>query len=278
VDFLTLQKELYDRTEYATIDALMSAGWGSKRKLVYIIAAIFIVLTALVAFYVFFFNQAPSCMDGKQDGNETGIDCGGPCTSICSNQAHSPTVLWSRAFPVATTTDGSSLYTAAAYVQNANVGAGAKNIHYSFQLFDSNNALILERTGVTDLPPVQTIPIVETGINVGTRTVARTLFSFSEVPEWHIVPAGTLPALALSSETLASDGTRLSATITNNSLFSIKNLTAVAVVFDANNNALAASKSVVSQLASHASQNIVFTWPTVITGVSHAEITLLPSF
>src|SRR5665213_765479 len=220
----------------------MSAGWGRKRKLLYSIATIFIVLVAAVGLYVLLFNRAPSCFDGKQDGNETGIDCGGPCASICSNQAHNPTVLWSRAFPVASTTDGSSLYTATAYIQNTNVGAGAKQARYSFQLFASDNSLILERDGGTDLPPVQTIPIVETGINVGTRTVARTLFSFSDVPQWNIVPAGTLPALALSSEALAPDGTRLSATITNNSLFSIKNLTAVGVVFDANNNALAASK------------------------------------
>ncbi len=266
------------KAKCARIEALMSAGWGRKRKVLYSVAAVFVVCAMLVGFYVLFFTQAPTCFDGKQDGGETGIDCGGPCSRICSNQAHNPTVLWSRAFLVASTTDGGALYTATAYVQNANVGAGAKNVHYSFQLFDSSNTLILERTGVTDLPPVQTIPIVETGITVGTRIVARTLFSFSEVPTWNIVPAGTLPALALSNETLASDGTRLSATVTNNSLFSIKNLTAVGVLFDATNTALAASKSLVPSLPSHASKNIVFTWPAATPQVSHAEITLLPSF
>ncbi len=256
----------------------MSVGWGTQRKILYISVSVIVISVALTASYLFFFNTAPTCFDGRQDGTETGVDCGGSCARICANQAHDPIVLWSRAFPVASSTDGGTLYTAAAYVENTNVGGGAKSVQYSFQFFDANNSLILEHSGVTDLPPVQTIPIVETGIDTGKRTVARTLFSFSQTPTWNIVPAQDLPALSLADETLAPDGTRLSATVTNNSLIPVTNLTAVAVLFDAHDVAIAASKSLITSLPSHASQTVVFTWPQSAPSVTHAEITLLPSF
>ena len=30
--------------------------------------------------------EAPSCNDGKQNGNETGVDCGGPCLFKCNRE------------------------------------------------------------------------------------------------------------------------------------------------------------------------------------------------
>src|SRR3990167_18523 len=81
--------------------------------------------------------------------------------------ARAPIIVWARAFESAPQT-----YTAAAYIQNNNPGAGARQVSYSFQLFDADNALVVERGGTVDLPPVPTIPIIETGINVGYRSVA----------------------------------------------------------------------------------------------------------
>ncbi len=253
--------------------AHMAIGWGTRRKMLYSSVAIVIIGVALIISYIVFFNKPPTCFDHIQDGNETGVDCGGSCALLCPDQAYQPTVLWSRAFPVSSTT-----YTAAAYVQNTNAGAGARGVHYLFQLFDNNNNLVIEETGITDLPPVQTIPIVVPGIYVGQRSVSRVLFSFTDTPVWNKVPADTLPSLSISNETLAPNGMQLSATITNNSFQDVTNITAVAVLFDSNNTAIAASKSLIQHLAQQSAQTIVFTWPQNLSAVSRAEITLLPSF
>ncbi len=251
----------------------MAIGWGAQRKILYFSAVTIIGGLILLILYFNFFVVAPSCFDGRQNGDETGVDCGGSCTLLCSNQAHAPSVLWARAFLVA-----SSTYTVAAYVQNTNAGAGAKNVHYTFQLFDAKNSLITEQSGIIDLPPAQVIPIIETGITTGQRTVARTLFSFSDIPVWNKVPATALPALSISSENLSADGTRLSATITNNSFENVMNLTAAAVIFNTDNVAVAASKSLMKNLAQKSSQEVVFTWPNSTLNISHAEIILLPAF
>lgn len=229
-----------------------------------------VVLLALVwAVYQAFFTAAPTCFDGKQNGDELGVDCGGSCSLVCTQDTKPLAVLWSRAFEVA-----SGTYTAAAYVQSNNLTAGAKNVPYSFQLFDSSNSLIVERDGVVDILPVSVMPIIETNINTGTRSASRALFAFGATPVWH---AAQVPTLTIGNEILASDGSRLSATLSNNTLHDVVGVTVVAVLFDSAGVARAASKSVVS-VPKQSSQSVVFTWPQTMPGVARADITALPPF
>ena len=251
----------------------MALSWSDRRKYTYSGVVILILLVLAWVAYTSFFSAPPTCFDAKQDGNEQGIDCGGSCSLVCPNQAHQPSVAWARAFLTA-----SSTYTAAAYIQNANIGDGAHNVAYSFQLFDANNDLIIERDGVADLPPLQTIPIVEPNIPTGSRTVTHTLFACSALPSWYKISAGDIPQLQATDQLLSADGSRLSVTVQNNTVQDTKNVTVVGVLFDVNGVAVAASKSLIASLPHNTSQNIVFTWPFGNPGVVRAEITVLPSF
>ncbi len=236
-----------------------------------------IIILAVLAWgmWAAFLNTAPTCFDGVQNGTELGVDCDGSCALICTNTAKEPTVLWSRAFQT-----GATSYTAAAYIKNSNVGAGAKNVAYSFQLFDANNSLVLERTGTASLPPVQTVPIIETNINVGNRTVTHVQFAFTNTPPavWSKVPVGSIPTLHISQQSLNADASRLSASVVNDTLNDVKNITAAAVLFDSQGVARAASKSLVTVVPAHGAASLVFTWPGGIPDIVRAEITLLPSF
>jgi hypothetical protein len=251
----------------------MAFSWSTRRQFLYY--AVVLVLAAIFVFVVWqtFFTNPATCSDGLRNSKETGVDCGGSCALVCQDEARAPTVLWARAFETGPTT-----YTAAAYVENQNRGAGAKRVAYTFQIFDDKNLLVVEREGVIDLPPIQTVPIVETNIDVGNRTVVRTLFAFATVPVWNKIPASALPQLRLAEQNLAADGTRLSAMGVNDSLQDAENLVIVAVVFDTNGVARAASKTIVNKVGRKSSAPIIFTWPTGFEGVSRAEITILPSF
>lgn len=240
--------------------------WSGRRKALYTSVAGVITLMVLLFVYTSFFTAPPLCTDGKQNGTETGIDCGGTCAQVCAGAARAPVALWARSFEQAPQT-----YTAAAYIQNNNVGSGARQVAYTFQLFDSENKLVVDRTGVADLPPVPIIPIIEPGINVGNRTVTRTLFSFSSEPQW--VRSGALPKLTISEQQLAQDGSRLSATLSNGSFGDVRT-TVAAVLFDADGVARAASKSSVV-VPARGSLPVIFTWSPV-EGVARAEITVLP--
>ncbi|MBY0294345.1 hypothetical protein K2Q08_03375 [Patescibacteria group bacterium] len=243
-----------------------------------------IIAIALICWaYISFFYRAPTCTDGIKNGGEMGVDCGGACSLLCQDQTREPSVAWTRSFltlPAASSTseNGSNIYTAAAYIQNTNLGAGARNVAYTFQLFDAKNQLIVERSGVTSLPPLPVIPIIETNISAGTRTIARTLFAFSALPAWRSISPDSLPPVGVSHQVLASDGSRLSLTLDNNTVEDVSNISVAAVLFDASGVALAASKSVIGSIPRKTSQPVTFTWPGGVPDVVRAEITVLPSF
>jgi len=251
----------------------MALSWSSRRQtLYYAVAAVVVIILALVAWKVFF-THTPNCFDGVQNGTELGIDCGGACALVCPDDARAPIVLWARAFETA-----SSTYTAAAYIQNQNTDAGARQAKYSFQLFDDQNILVAEHDGVMDLPPVRTIPVIDPNINVGNRTVARALFSFSELPSWYTVGSGDIVPLRVVEGNPAADWSRLPVTIVNDSIDDAHDVTVDAVLFDAGGVARAASKSILKSVAHKSSQDVVFTWPGGVAGIVKAEVVVLPSF
>ncbi len=247
--------------------------WSLRRKLLYSSVVLLVSLLVVVFIWLEFFTVAPTCFDGKQNGAETGVDCGGTCSLVCSSEAHAPVVLWARAFA-----NGTQTYTAEAYVQNNNGETGAHGVHYSFLLFDANNKLVVEKDGVMDIPPVQTIPVIEPSIDVGNRTVERALFSFNDVPVWERVPHGSVPQIRIVGQTLTPDGTRLDATIENDSLTPQSGMAVIATLFDSQGVARAASKSILPTLVSKATDDVVFTWPQGVKDIVRAEISVLPPF
>jgi hypothetical protein len=61
--------------------------WSKKRQTFYIVTAMvfFILVVGLPVFFATY--KPPSCSDGKQNQNEKGVDCGGPCSVLCKASA-----------------------------------------------------------------------------------------------------------------------------------------------------------------------------------------------
>lgn len=251
----------------------MSLSWSARRKLLYYAVGLFL---ATILFFVLgqaLLSRQPSCFDGAQNGLETDVDCGGACAKLCLAEARSPNVLWARAVESSPQT-----YTAIAYVENRTQGAAARQVPYTFRLFDSNNELVLEREGLADLPPVAVVPVILPNIDVGTRVVARALFTFTSEPQWERVPVEALPQVRIVEQSLAADGARLSATISNEGFDDVRSLRVAGVVFDAQGVARAASLITIPRIPAKASEPAVFTWSSPVPDVARAEITILPSF
>ena len=106
--------------------------------------------------------------------------------------------------------------------------------------------------------------IFEAGIRTGTRVPTRTTFEFNESPTWiqnsaeYKEPSIVADSIVLNSN-LASP--RMDATVHNLSLETIQTLGVVAVVYDAEDNAIAASRTVVEGLSAQNSAQVSFTWP-----------------
>ncbi len=231
--------------------------WSARRKTIYLGLG-FLILLIFVAIPTFLLvHKVPTCFDGKQNGDETGVDCGGSCQILCSFEALDPTILWSRAFRV---TD--SVYSAVAYIENPNINSETMAT-YAFSLFDANNVLIATKKGVTFVPKNKTLAIFEPNIATGLKVPARVSFEFIQEFEWRKTDQPA-PPLVVTQNILSRENTspRVDADIQNRSLKPIERIELVALVYNDQGNAIAASRTFVDRLEADQSAHVTFTWPT----------------
>ena len=244
--------------------------WALRRQIFYVV--VLILFFSIIGFLIISpkLYQAPSCTDNKQNGDEAGVDCGGSCLNACSDQVDAISVLWSRAFQVVP-----GRFNAVTYLVNHNKNEAIEKISYRFRFADANNVYIGKREGSTFIPPGGNFAVFEPGIDIGNSVPVYVTFEFTETPQWLQVSQEKINQLKvlvsniqLSGETTAP---RMSATIKNNSLFTIPNVGVVAILYDAEGNALSASRTYLDQLNPLQTMDLNFTWPEPLSGAVVAK-------
>lgn len=231
--------------------------WAARRQAIYLLGTV-MVLGLLVGLPVFFyFYEKPTCFDGIHNSTEEGVDCGGPCEKVCSFQAVDPIVHWKQRFQVLP-----GVYTVVALVENANDSYESVSVPYVFRLYDSANVFIAERRGRVHLTPHTVIPIFETGIATGERVPARVEFLFEETVSW-ARSSFSVPDVPVISRRLDEvQGTpRLFVTLRNNTLETFSRIPVVVVLYDAQETAIHASRTVAARIPASGDTELVFTWP-----------------
>lgn len=230
--------------------------WATKKKALYFtVFVLFVVFVlALPSFVVLY--KSPTCSDGKQNGGEQGIDCGGQCQRLCASDNLDPLIVWTRSFQV-----GGSVYAAVAQVENPNLTSSIVSANYIFRLYDAANTLIVEQKGTTFIPPKKIFYVFEGGLLTGNRKVARTTFEFDSPLTWQTNKTKE-PDLVISNQTLTGVDTKphLEASVKNPGLFAVSNIEVVAVIYNAEGNSMAASRTLIDSLNPGAETQIIFTW------------------
>jgi len=233
---------------------LMSV-WSAKRRMFYfagvtLFALLFIGLPIFLLIY-----RAPTCTDGKRNQGEAGIDCGGPCRAVCASAAIEPIVWWQRFFQISP-----GVYNAVARVENPNVDSAVTRAKYIFRLYDKANVVIASREGETNIPPRQIFYIFEGGLATGERLSVKATFEFLSPLNWTVKEA-TMP-LSITGQILSKASTtpRLDGILRNSGADDLVNVEVVAVLFDADGNAVNASKTIVDVVRSEAVAPFFFTW------------------
>jgi len=239
--------------------------WASHRQFKYFsILVIFVVLIIFAFVYPMIFKK-PTCFDNKQNGTETGVDCGGACSLMCKSEITDPVILWSRAFPVV-----GSNYNLVAYVENRNKNSGVINAPYEFRIYDINNKLLGRREGTTFIPPNQQFAIFESRFDAGLGQIKSVSFEFLPPLIW-IKKDPTLQTLPISVNNIILDNNKdtpnLSATINNDSIYDLPEFDVIAILYDADHNAINASKTHKGQLLNNNSLPVVFTWPEALSAL-----------
>ncbi len=245
--------------------------WALKRQFLFALGILAILGALAFGIWVSFFYHAPSCFDNKQNGDETGVDCGGGCARIC--QVPTVTALWARSVEA-----GTGVFHAVALVRNPRSDAGTTALPYHFSLYDVNNILVAERRGTMYLEPGEVAPLFEGDIVTGSRTPVRTYVDFGPAT-WEKMPA---PAVAVSvdAQTSPADITSsltLSAHVTNLTALPLPPTVVTALLYGADGNLVNASQTVVTGLPARGEKNIVFTWQTPFANpVTRIELTPRP--
>ena len=249
------------------------ASWSTKRKYGYFFALVTLVLIFLgvPAFYVLY--TPPTCFDGKQNGAERGVDCGGACVKLCLADFAAPRILWSYSMKIVP-----GVYNALAYVQNPNQSVQTESISYVFRLYDSEGILIAQRLGSAFIPAGQRIGVFESGIRTGERIPTKTTFEFTSEPDWRAGVAFT-SMRTLSIDLATSTSPRAEVRVQNEAPDrGFSNLIVYIILYDKNDNRVAFSRTIIPKIAATETQTLYFTWPEAFAeNIVRSEVLFVPS-
>lgn len=232
--------------------------WARKQQFkysMYILGFFFVII--LLFTYPMIFKKA-TCFDGKQNGQETGIDCGGSCSVICSNEVYTPIVVWSRGFQVT-----NNIYNLVALVENQNKNAATQEISYEFRAYNQDNIFIGRREGSTFLPANQQFLIFEPKFDGIENEVKSVSFEFKPGNIWINKPPVTQTFPVFIRDIVVSDyetNPVLKARITNESIHDFPEFDVVTVLYDEQRNAINVSRTYKEGLKSNESSDVFFSW------------------
>lgn len=237
--------------------------WAMRRQILYLLGVFAFFGLIVFAFAYPYIFKKPTCQDGKQNGTESGVDCGGTCLRMCNSEISEPVVLWSRFFHIV-----GSNYNLVAYVENRNKSSAVVKAPYEFRIYDTNNKLLGRREGVTFIPPNQQFVVFEPRFDAGQGEIKSVSFEFLSPLVW-VKKEPTLQTLPIRVSNILLDNNKdtptLSAVVNNDSIYNLPEFDVIAILYDENNNAINASKTYKPQISSGSNMPVVFTWPEALS-------------
>jgi hypothetical protein len=229
--------------------------WGQQRQ-TYIIGAIaLIIIIPVIIYLAVSLYEKPTCFDGKQNGTENGIDCGGSCQLVCRNSTVSIFTIWSRIFE-----DGENV-TASALLENKNTRAIAVDVPYKFSIFKGEIELS-SIEGFVTVPPKNRVPVIAEGLVRGIQDIDYHKFEVGEPKEW-IYEQGEESPLLVSKQVLDVDREtpRISASVKNTEFNDvIEDSYFVVFIYDEFDSVIDQSTTYIKELKPQESKDIFFTW------------------
>lgn len=233
--------------------------WSQKRKILY--AVLFGLAVIIIVAYPIYraANPAPTCFDKKQNGDETGVDCGGSCSRTCLVDVKPLRTVWAKVFPL-----GGSVYDLAAYIENSNTKSGVKNARYTLRVLDAAGVVLIEKTGSTEIAPGATIVLFEPQVAItGNPDRVEVVFNQDDISQW---VKAKMPSTIITTKNQnlknVDSAPRFDATLVNTDLVKdVNNLTLSAIVYDALRNPIGVSRTYVDTIPQSGTQDIFFTWP-----------------
>lgn len=235
--------------------------WRSRRQLV-IFAIVMTPLAAIVFLIVKSAIPVATCVDNKQNQQETGVDCGGGCISCQLKYPQPIKVFWARAVPVR-----ENSYDVAAQIQNPNEYLSSVDVEYEFSLYDDFGP-VTTRSGKTFLYAQERTLVILPNIET-TRSANRSEFRITHVT-WQEKRdlAPTIIAERRDYHVLDYSGQKQSVvdiTLFNSSPYDFAKAEIHVAVLDKDQNLLGVNTIEVENILSQTRRTIQSIWPQAFT-------------
>lgn len=234
------------------------------RFLKYFLYGIFyLAVLAGIGYLVFLiFVKAPaSCFDNKQNQNELGVDCGGPCAKICL-PATIRAITISGEAQLFSTPDG--LWSALFWPQNPNPDYALKDFKYSINIYDGSGAVIKTLNGNSYLYAGEIKYIDVPAFSLGDSLPTRAEFQITE-PVWIKAENFEKPNLVVQSPSarLSGKNVEYKGRVVNRDTSPFSVIKIVAIFNDAMGSRVGVSETEISNIGPGNSGEFTILYPMV---------------
>ena len=249
--------------------------WTKERKtfVTFIFGACIAGVAAL--FIIPLLIESPTCTDAKRNGTETGVDCGGTCSKICTSPNATIRIVWERSVRTSEST-----YDAVAYIENSDNESAPRRVKYRATFFDALGSVITTRDGESLIRAGAGTALYVPAIPVEKRVITQTRFEIIEVsPLEKVTNQNTIKAVQVTEELFDNiSGTpRLTLKVQNDLFDNVNNVDVIALLYDSEDTLIAIGKTFIEQISARSSAPAYFTWRTPFSRPARTEIQILIS-
>jgi hypothetical protein len=242
-----------------------------KQKIIIAIyVTIFLVIAGLIAMAM---QPEPRCDDGKKNGKETEVDCGGPVCGACKEELVGKDIVVKEAQVLF---GGENRYDVVAEIHNPNGFFGGEKVHYTVEIYDNSKNVLAKRDSVTFILPNENKYIVEvgldsmqqaSGVNVTIDKVDWVKFTNFDSPQIFV----RNQRFGLVQNT--TDYAEAFGLVSNEGPYDFHDVTINVILLDERGVPIAANKTVQKTLDADSKREFRLTWPHKFPGtIASAEM------
>ena len=232
--------------------------WATRRRIQTIGIIVSTILVLVVFPYWISHRVAPTCMDGKKNQGELGVDCGGPCTVRCAQTVKNLNILWTKVFTIRP-----SNYDVVSYIENPNVDSGLPSFTYTAKLFDEAGNVIGQRQQVGYARPSERFVLFVGGIDTGEAIAKSGSIEISPDLKWIATP-GPKTLFSVSDKVLSNleRQPNLTAVLHNETPELLQSIDVSTIIYDDKSNPIGVSATKIEKIDPNDTAKLIFTWPT----------------
>lgn len=236
------------------------------KQIIYGSGYLTVLFLILFAIYFIWLKPEPTCFDNKQNQDEIGVDCGGPCAA-CEIKVLLPLQLvWNNYFSI----NGKAAL--AGQIKNSNTDYGASRFSYVFDIYNKSGAKIKTISNSSFIYASEIKYVFElTDLNYS--NIGEIKISFSDV-QWLVNEKFLKPKTQIREKTVkigdSGRGVEVSGYIINENAYPLRKIRLVGFLATSNNIKISVSKTELDNLKAFEERYFKIIFPKEVSLLSLA--------